>query len=80
VNLSSAESAAIEAQTAKSTEAALAIGAPIAIVVVGVILAFAMRRKDLDEKFRVLPLVICVAVALIIFIAHSIGAGTGSNG
>ncbi len=79
MNISPAEADAIRAQTAKATEQMLSVGAPFALLVAGVILGFAMRRKDLDEKFRVVPLVVCAAVAVLVFVAHLTSAGTANG-
>jgi uncharacterized membrane protein YoaK (UPF0700 family) len=52
-----------------NTALLLQFGVPIALIVIGILLGFLLRRKDRDEKFRVSPLVVCAAFALLMFLA-----------
>jgi hypothetical protein len=70
-----AELAAIQAQSREIGVMAM----PFVIVIFGVVLGFAMRRKDEDERFRMLPFAICLIIAIAGALANCPGARAQSR-
>ena len=38
---------------------------PIIVLVIGVVLGFKMRRRELGERFRAMPLIVAIGVVLV---------------
>lgn len=62
-----AEAARIE----EATSQMIVLMMPFAIMIVGVILGFAMRRKEEEEKFRLLPFLICAGIGVFSLVTHA---------